>query len=326
MRRVRGALTALLACLAAASAVPARAADSYPAKPIRLLVGFPPGTATDTVARLAAEQIEAKHKWTIIVENKVGQAGSMAATDVARATPDGYTLLLSANGPLSTNPNLYSVIRYDPAKDFTAISRVAVLPYVMVVRADAPYRSVQEVVKAARAEPEKLKYASLGYGTTSHLIAASFAKATDSRYLHVPYKGSAEAMTALLSGSVDFLFDTTMATGPQIQAGKTRALAVSTGARVQALAGTPTLSEAGVGGFDMAAWLGIVGPAGMPADVVKKLNTAWHEAMDAPALTQRLGNLGAVVSLSSPEDFQGFLVSERGKWGDAIEQAGVAKQ
>jgi len=323
---LRYALSALLVCLTCLGPTSALAADPYPAKPIRLLVGFPPGTATDTVARLVAEQLKNKNGWTIIVENKVGQAGSIAATDVARAAPDGYTLLLSANGPLSTNPNLYSTIRYDAAKDFTAISRVAVLPYVMVVRTESPYRSVQDVVQAAKAEPEKLDYASLGYGTTSHLIAASFAKETDTRYLHIPYKGSAETVVALLSGAVDFMFDTTLATEPQIKAGKMRALAVSTNARVPVLANAPTLNEAGASGFDMAAWLGVVGPAGMPADVVKTLNAAVHDAVNSKALTERLGNLGAIVSLSTPDEFQGFLVSELGKWGDAIKQAGVPKQ
>lgn len=323
---LRYALSALLVCLTCLGPLPARAADAYPSKPIRLMVGFPPGTATDTVARLIAEQLKDKNGWTIIVENKVGQAGSMAATDVARAAPDGYTLLLSANGPLSTNPNLYSAIRYDPAKDFTAVSQVAVLPYVMVVRTDSPYRSVQDVVRAAKAQPEKLDYASLGYGTTSHLIAASFAKETGTQYLHIPYKGSAETVVALLSGSVDFLFDTTLATEPQVRAGKMRALAVSTRKRVPVLADAPTLTETGVADFDMAAWLGVVGPAGMPADVVKTLNTAVHEAVNSPALTERLGKLGAIVSLSTPDEFQRYLVSELGKWGDAIKQAGVPKQ
>ncbi|HYG45081.1 MAG TPA: tripartite tricarboxylate transporter substrate binding protein [Bordetella sp.] len=326
MSRVAYALRAVLICLTTLSAASVQAADSYPAKSIRLVVGFPPGTATDTVARLIAEQLKNKNGWTIIVENKVGQAGSMAATDVARAAPDGYTLLLSANGPLSTNPNLYSVIRYDPAKDFTAISRVAVLPYVMVVRSESPYRSVGDVVQAAKAAPEKLDYASLGYGTTSHLIAASFAKETGTQYLHIPYKGSAETVVAVMSGAVDFLFDTTLATEPQIKAGKMRALAVSTSERVAVLANAPTLNEAGAPGFDMAAWLGIVGPAGMPPEIVKTLNTAVHEAVNSTALTERLGNLGAIVSLSTPDEFQRFLVSEVGKWGDAIKQAGVPRQ
>ncbi|MGB6105196.1 MAG: tripartite tricarboxylate transporter substrate binding protein [Pusillimonas sp.] len=325
MLKLKSVVMALLACSMAASAS-LTFADSYPTRPIRMLVGFPPGTATDTVARQVAEKLEQQNKWTIVVENKVGQAGSIAATDVARAAPDGYTLLLSANGPLSTNPNLYSVMRYDPTKDFTAISRIAVLPYVMVVRSEASYQSVEDVVQAARADPEKLNYASLGHGTTSHLIAATFAKDTNTKYMHIPYKGSGETMVALMSGAIDFMFDTTLATGSQVQAGRMRALAVSTGERVGILADTPTLNEAGVPGFDMAAWLGVVGPAGMPAEITQKLNTALNEAVNSPDLTERLGSLGAVVSLSTPEEFGQFLVTELKKWGDAVNQAGVPKQ
>lgn len=326
MLGLKSACGLLLASIAAASLPTVAFADSYPNKPIRLLVGFPPGTATDTVARQVAEKLEQQNKWTIVVDNKVGQAGSIAATDVARAAPDGYTLLLSANGPLSTNPNLYSVIRYDSAKDFTPISRIAVLPYVMVVRSASPYKSVQDVIRAAKADPDKLNYASLGHGTTSHLIAATFSKETNTKYMHIPYKGSGESMVALLSGAIDFMFDTTLATGPQIEAGKMRGLAVSTDKRVGVMANTPTLDEEGVPGFDMAAWLGIVGPAGIPEEIVKKLSDAVHAAVNSPDVTQRLNKLGAVVSLSTSQEFGQFLVTELDKWGRAVQQAGVPKQ
>lgn len=298
----------------------------YPNKPIRLLVGFPPGTATDTVARQIAQGLEKAKGWKIIVENKVGQAGSVAATDAARAAPDGYTLLLSANGPLATNPNLYASIRYDPRKDFTAIARVAVLPYVVVVRTDSKFKTIQELMKGGQTEKGRYNYASLGNGSTSHLIAATFATRTKGDYLHVPYKGSAETMMAVLSGEVDFLFDTSLATNGQIQAGKLRPLAVSTKEPVPSLKGIPTLDAVGLAEFDMAAWLGFVGPAGIPENIVKTLSTAIQQVVKSPELSQSLAAVGAVVSLNSPAEFQRMLTTEYVKWGQALQQAGIPKQ
>jgi len=327
MRGIKTAFGMLLACSLAATVPPALAADSYPSKPIRLMVGFPPGTATDTVARLIAERLGQLYNWNVVVENKAGQAGSIGATDVVRAAPDGYSLLISANGPLSTNPNLYaSTIRYNPTKDFTAISKVADLPYIMAVRTDSPYKSVQELLQAAKAKPGDLNYATLGQGSTSHLISATFATKTGTEYMHVPYKGSSEAMVAVISGDVDFIFDTSVAVAPQIQANRVRPLAVSTASRMSAMPDIPTLDESGVPGFDMAAWLGVVGPAGIPEDIVKKLNAGLREALSSPEVIERMNTLGSVVTLSTPEEFSEFLVTEFSKWGDALTQAGVPRQ
>lgn len=316
--RLVGAITLSMASLSAAA--------SYPDKPIKLLVGFPPGTATDTVARQIAQGLEKSKGWTIVVENKVGQAGSIAATDVARSAPDGYTILLSANGPLSTNPNLYSAIRYDPRKDLTAISRVAVLPYVLAVRTDSAFKNVQQLIDSGKKQPGKHTYASLGNGSTSHLISATFSKRTGADYLHVPYKGSAEIMFAVLSGDIDFIFDTSLATSPQIQSGKMRALAVSTKVPVPTLAGVQTLDALGVTDFDMAAWLGFVGPAGIPKDIVNTLQKAIQEVVSSPQMTENLKSMGALVSLMPADEFQKFLNTEYVKWGEALQQAGIPKQ
>jgi len=327
MRGLKTAFGMLLACSLAATVTPALAADAYPNKPIRLMVGFPPGTATDTVARLIAERLGQLYKWNVIVENKPGQAGSIGATDIARSAPDGYSLLISANGPLSTNPNLFaSTIRYDTRKDFTAISKVGILPMLLVVGKDAPYKTVQDLLDAAKAKPGDLNYASLGQGSTAHLIAATFATKTGTEYMHVPYKGSSETAVALISGDVDFMFDTALATLPQIEANRMRALGVSTGTRMQGMPDIPTVAESGVPGFDMAAWLGIVGPVGIPEDIVKKLNAGIHEALSSPEVIQRMRGLGSEVDLSTPEEFREFLVSEYDKWGAAIDQAGVPRQ
>jgi len=315
-------LHAAVIVLAGAAAALAHGQESYPGKPIRLIVGFPPGTATDIVARQVSERVGRNTGWTIIVENKVGQAGSLGAAEVAQAAPDGYTLLLSANGPLATNPNLYNNVRYRTLQDFTPIARLVELPYVLVVQASSPYRSVQDVVAAAKAAPGKLNYSSPGSGSTGHLIAATFAKQTDSQYTHVPYKGSAESLTGMLSGSIDMLFETSVVTVPLVRAGKLRALAVTTGKRVASLPDVPTLKEAGVP-LEMAAWLGIVGPANMPVEVTRRLNAELDKALQAPDMKDNLARLGAEVSTASSGEFSAFLAREYDKWGQAVRDSGA---
>ena len=312
----------LFACFVAALPL-AALAQTFPSKPIRMVVGFPPGTATDTVARLIAERLAASEGWSVVVDNKVGQAGSVAAYEVSRAAPDGYTLLVSANGPLSTNPNLYANVRYETARDFTPIGQIGVLPFVMVVNATSALKSVQDVLAAARAKPTQLNYASPGNGTTAHLIGATFARRTGTTYTHIPYKGSSETLTALLSGQIDFMFDTSVATVPQVRAGKLRPLAVTTARRIASLPDTPTLSEAGVTGFDMAAWLGMVAPAGVPPALVRQLNSELTKALNSPVLKDKLAVLGAEVSPSTSEDFGAFLKTELAKWGQAVKESGA---
>ncbi len=326
MFKLHAALAATLAFAAAAMPPATHATESYPSKPIRMIVGFPPGTATDLVARLIAERLSQANKWVVIVENKVGQSGSMAAYEVSQAKPDGYTLLLSANGPLSTNPNLYTNVRYVTTRDFTPITKVAVLPYVLVVNAASPYRTVGDVVKAAQAEPGRLNYASPGNGSTSHLISATFATQTHTKYVHIPYKGSAESLTGMLSSNIDLMFDTSLVTVPQVRAGKLRPLAVTTSQRISSLPDVPTLQEAGLSNFDMAAWLGVVGPPGIPREITGKLNTEIGRALNEPALKDKLTKLGADVSTNTPEQFGEFLKVELKKWGEAVSQSGAKVQ
>ena len=236
---------------------------------------------------------------------------------MARAAPDGYTLLLSANGPLATNPSLYAQVRYDTLKDFTPVASIVALPYVLVVKADSKFRTVQDVVAAGKAAPEKLNYSSPGSGSTGHLIAASFARQSEVKFQHVPYKGSAESLNGMLAGSIDLLFETSVVTTPLVRGGKLRALAVTTGSRVSSLPDVPTLREAGVP-LEMAAWLGVVAPASMPAPLVKQLNAEITKAVRNPAVKERLAQLGAEVQTTSPEEFAGFLKGEMQKWAQAV--------
>lgn len=296
------------------------AAQTFPTRPIRLVIGFPPGTATDIIARQLAERLTQNNGWTVIVENKVGQAGSVAAAEVARATPDGYTLLVSANGPLATNPNLYANLRYDTLRDFTPIAPLVLLPFVLVVNESSRYRTVQELVAAAKAAPEKLNYSSLGSGSTSHLIGASFAKQADVKLTHVPYKGSAESLNGMLGGSIELLFETSVVTVPLVKGGKLRPLAVTTSSRISLLPDVPTLREAGIP-LDMAAWLGVLAPANLPPAQTRQLNAEINKVLNAPAFKDRLAQLGAEVSPGTPEEFGAFLKTELQKWGQAVRES-----
>lgn len=288
---------------------PSLSQEGYPARPVRLLVGFPPGTATDLVARQIAEGVKRNTGWVIYVDNKVGQSGSIAARELVRSAPDGYTLLVTANGPLITNPNLYSNVEYDTLRDFAPVGQIATLPYVLVVNASKPYNSVQDIIAAAVKAPGKLNYSSSGIGTTSHLIGSIFSKRTGAVVTHIPYKGSAESMTGLLAGSIDFSFDTSVATTPLVKSGQLRALAVTSKQRLPSLPDVPTLAEAGTP-VDMGAWLAVVAPRGMADDLVQQLGRELQKVVASPDQKERLAQVGATVEWMPSGDFTRFLQTE----------------
>jgi tripartite-type tricarboxylate transporter receptor subunit TctC len=304
-------LTTMTACcaLVIAGSGPSLGQEAYPAKPIRLMVGFTPGTATDLVARQIAEGIKRNTGWVIYVDNKPGQGGSIGARELVRSAPDGYTLLVTANGPLITNPNLYSNVEYDALRDFTPIGQIATLPYIMVVNSSKPYNSVQDVIAAATKDPGKLNYSSTGVGTTSHLIGAMFSKSTGVKVTHIPYKGSSESMTGLLEGSIDFTFDTSVATTPLVQGGQLRALAVASKQRLPALPNVPTLAEVGTP-VDMHAWLAVMAPRGLPDALVQQLGRELQKVVTSPDQKERLAQVGASVEWVPSADFTKFLEKE----------------
>ena len=310
--QMRRALLAAPALLAAGAAQ----AQEWPSRPIRILVGFPPGVATDVIARLLAERLGENPGWPFVIENRPGQGGSIAAAAAAQAPADGHTLLMTATAPLATNPNLYPNVGYDSVRDFAPVTLVANLPFVLFTNANLPARSVAELVALARSRT--LTFATPGNGTTSHLITMMFARAAGGLELtHVPYRGGPQALTDLLAGRVDFMFDTEVFALPHIQAGRVRGLAVTTRERSPRL-DLPTLDQAGLPGFDAAAWLGLVAPAGTPAPIVNRLNRELHRVLAEPATRERLGGLGAQVLTSTPEAFHAFIRSELAKWGEAV--------
>ena len=320
----RSFFTFCAALLGLAAPLPVAQAQEWPNRPIRILVGFPPGQATDVIARLLAERLSENPGWSMLIDNRPGQGGSLAAAQAAQSAPDGHTLLLSATAPLATNPNLYANVGYDPRRDFAPISLVANLPFVLFVNPNVPARNVAELIALAKARPGQLTYATSGNGTTSHLITMMFARAAGGLELtHVPYRGGAPALTDLLAGRIDMMIDTEVFALPHIRDGRVRALAVTTTQRTALQPELPSLAESGLAGFDAAAWLGLVAPAGTPRPIIERLNRELHRILAEAATRERLSGLGAQVMTSTPDDFLAFMRSEYVKWGNAVRENNV---
>jgi tripartite-type tricarboxylate transporter receptor subunit TctC len=303
------------------SAVLAQA--DYPNKPLKIIVGFPPGQATDVIARLLAEKLSAALGQAVIVDNKPGQGGSIGAAAAAKAPADGYTLLISATAPLATNPNLYKDLPYEPVRDFAPITLIANLPFVLVARPDLPANNVRELIALAKAKSGKLSYASSGNGSTSHLSMEMLKTATGIDLQHVPYKGSVQAFTDVISGQVDVVFDTAVYALPMVRAGRVKLLAVAGAKRSILSPDTPTVAEQGAPGYDSGAWLGMLFPTGTPRAIVTRMNSELIKIVRTPEVTERLFKLGAEPLSSTPEEFGAHIKSELRKWGKAVMDSGV---
>lgn len=285
-------------------------AQAYPDRPLKLLIGYTPGGAGDAIARLMAQKYGEVLGQPALVENRPGASATLAAAAVAKAPADGYTLLVNTGPDSTIGPITMSNLPYSVPKDFAPISLLTIVPSVLVVPAGSPFQSVADVVKAARANPGKLNYASFGNGSSAHMSAELFKSITRTFITHIPFKGSAPAMTELLAGRVDFLFDTFASANAQIQAGKVRALAVTSAARVPMQPGIPTMQEAGVPGFISQAFIGITAPAQTPAPIIDRLSKETARIMAMPDVRQRIASLGMVPAPSTPDEYRAFLASE----------------
>jgi tripartite-type tricarboxylate transporter receptor subunit TctC len=308
-------LTAVTALLLLASAA---FADDYPTKPIRLIIPFPPGGSNDVVGRLVAKQLSDELKQQVFVDNRGGAGGTIGTEDCARAAPDGYTLCIISIAH-AVNPALYP-LKYDPIKSFTPISILATGPNVLVVTADAPFKSVKELVAAAKANPGKLDYASAGVGSFQHLGGELFKLEANVDIVHVPYKGGGPAMQDVVAGHVQIMFSSMIQTTPLIKAGKLRALGTGGSKRSPVLPDVPTIAEAGVPGYVAENWWGIIGPAGLPAPVVSKLYAATQAALKAPALQAAFAHDGASSLTMSTAAFGDYIGKEIVKWGRVVKQ------
>ena len=313
-----------LACIAALAGAAASAQD-YPAKPVKLVVGFAAGGPTDVIARVVAQDMAVSLGQGVIVENKTGANALIATQEVKRAAPDGYTILMTT---LSHNVNailLADKKPYDPIRDFAPISLVASLPLVMVTRADAPFNSVQDVVQAARAKPGEVSYASAGNGGSAHLAAALVETLSGTRMTHVPFRGNAPALTEVMAGRVSFMFYPMVGIADQVAQKRLKALAVSTEKRHPDYPAVLTMAESGFPGFEQyTQGLGVVAPANTPAPVIDKLNAAVRASLAKPETKDKLKGLGAITQGgSSPAEFRAWLQTDAERWARVIKAAGV---
>jgi tripartite-type tricarboxylate transporter receptor subunit TctC len=314
-----------MACLALAAATLCGAsalAQGYPAKPVTIVVPFSPGGAADIMTRLLAERLNKRLGQPVIVENKPG-AGTMIASEyVAKAAPDGYTLLMAASS-LGIAPSLYSKVNYDPVKDFAPVSQVASVVHVLVVHPSIPAKNVGELVSWLKANPTKANYGSVGAGTSTHLEAELFNSVAGVKMQHIPYKGSAPALTDMIGGQLQVMFDAYASSGPFIKDGKVRLLAVTTAQRSQSLPDTPTVAESGLPGYEAMPWLGLVAPAKTPAPVVNKVYAELHEVLKEPEVQEKFRSLGLDIIGSKPDEFSAFLGKDIVKWAKVIKDSGA---
>ena len=321
----RLALTLALA-LGASAAAPLALAQSYPSRPVTLVVPFPPGGGTDTGGRVIAEQLSRRWGQTVIVENKGGAAGQIGADLVAKAKPDGYTLLLGNIGTQAINPSLYAKLPYDPDKAFAPVSLVAELPLVMMVNPAVAARTPAEFIALAKAQAGKLSYSSSGAGGAPHLVAEMFKDQTRSFIVHVPYRGGGPAIADLLAGHVDLSFMTALEASGHIKAGKLRALAVTSDKRLPALPDVPTLAEGALPGFNAISWIGMVAPAGTPQDIVEKIAADVRAVLADDAVKARFAPLGGVPHATSPQEFGKLIAADRARYAEIIRSRRITTQ
>ena len=315
---------ALLAVIALVATTPAAAQGAtYPTKPVRLVVPFPPGGTTDILARAVAQKLSETWGQQVIVDNRPGAGGNIGSELVAKAPPDGYTLLMGTVGTHAINPSLYAKMPYDHVKDFTPVILVAGVPNVLVVNPSLPVDSVQQLIAYGKANPNKLNFASSGNGTSIHLSGELFRTMTGVQMTHVPYKGSAPALTDLIGGQVQLMFDNLPSSLQFIKAGKLRALAVTSVARSQALPDVPTLAESGLPGFEASSWFGVLAPAGTPADIVAKINAAVAAWLASPAAKEQLAAQGASAAGGPPDAFVRHIADESAKWAKVVKASGA---
>ncbi|MBS3997391.1 MAG: tripartite tricarboxylate transporter substrate binding protein [Hydrogenophaga sp.] len=309
-------------CLSTAALAQPPATD-WPTKPVRWVVPFPPGGAMDAIARTLGDKASKALGQPFVIENRAGAGGNIGTDAVAKAKPDGHTILITSIG-MATNKPLYGKLTYDPAKDFAPVSLLAVVPNVLVTNATQPnVKTVADVVAAARKAPGQLTYASAGNGTSIHLAGEMFTSLTSTDMLHIPYRGSGPAVADLLGGQVNYMFDSITSARPHLQSGKLRALAVTTAKRSSALPNVPTLAEAGVAGYEVSPWFAVFAPAGTPQAVVDKLQRTLTDAMQQPDVIARFETIGAEPVGSSPDELATHLQRESVRWSKLIAERGI---
>ena len=316
----RAAAAALLALLCVHATVHAQ---DYPSRTVRIVIPFPPGGTSDILARTLAQKLTEEWGQQVIAENRPGAAGNIASEYVAKAKPDGYTLLINTVGTHAINPAIYPNLPFDPVKDFTLITNLVNLPSLLIVHPSVPAMSAQELIALAKKRPGALNYSSAGSGSQPHLTAEMFKTMAGVDLLHVPYKGAGPQLVAIISGEVSLTFATAPAAVPLVKNNQARAIAVTSAERVAALPDVPTLNEAALPGYIAVGWNGLVGPAGIPAPIVAKIHAAVAKIYGQPEMRNRLIGLAAEPAISTPEEFSALVRSEIVKWSKAVKDSGA---
>jgi tripartite-type tricarboxylate transporter receptor subunit TctC len=317
-------LPVLVAVLASAlTFVPGASAADYPSRPVTIVVAFTPGGPSDVLSRIVGRRLQDILHQPFVVENRPGSGGNIAAEEVARATPDGYTLLMGNNSILATNAALYRKLAYNPETDFIPISLIGTQANILVVNPNVPAKSMAELIALAKTNPGQLNFASSGFGAAAHLAGELFKTEAKINIVHVPYKGAAPALQDVMAGHVQMMFATAASVIGLIKSGRVRALAVTTPKRTALLPDLPTVDELGIKGFDATTWHGLVAPAGTPKDIIDTLNFAAVEALKDPATRKALVDLGVDIVGDSPKEFEAYIKTEIPKWTAVVKQSGA---
>jgi tripartite-type tricarboxylate transporter receptor subunit TctC len=311
-----------LAALALVATATAAIAQEYPVKPIKLVVPFPPGGGTDILARTVANYLTTTNKWTVVVDNRPGAGGNIGVDATAKSPADGYTLVMGQTSNLAISPTLYASLPYDPVKDLEPVALVGSGPIAIVVRADSKYKTLADLIAAARSKPETITMATPGSGTVAHLAGVRLQKLTGAKFTHIPYKGASAAIPDLLGGSVDFYLSSVPTLQGQIAGGKMRALAVTSTKRSPVLPNVPTVAET-VKGFEANTWFGIAAPAKTPKPVIAKLNAEINKALRDPAVRAAIEKEGGEVLGGTPEQFAQLIKTDLASWGPLVRESGA---
>jgi tripartite-type tricarboxylate transporter receptor subunit TctC len=317
--------TAAAALLAAfVVAIPGAAfAQAWPAKPIKIIVPYPPGGTSDILARSVGQKLTESLGQPVVVENKPGATGNIGADFVAKSPPDGYTVLLADIGSLAIAPSVSAALPFDPVKDFAPVVMVAYSPHVLAVHPSVPAANVRELVALLKGKPDSLNFAISGVGGANHLAGIDFAIRSGVKWTYIPYKGGSQAITDVMAGHAQVLFNGMLATYPSVKDGKLKAIAISSAKRFSGAPDIPTVAESGYPGFETGSWQGIVAPAGTPPEVVKKLHAAVTAVLASPEMAEKLATSGAEVRPQSPEQFGAFIRDEKSRWAKVVKDSGA---
>ena len=305
----------------------AMAADTpYPDRPVRMMVPFPPGGANDIVARLVSQKLSERWGKPVVIDNRAGAGGNIGTEVGARANPDGYTLTIGSTSTYCTNVVLDSKLPFDPRRDFAPISLIVIAPNVMVMHPAVPAATVPAFIQYAKANPKRLNYSSFGEGSSSHLIGESFKTAAGIQMVHVPYKGGALALAAVMGGEVQLTFSNLSVALPQVKSGKVKGIAVTSAKRTTALPELPTVAESGLPGFEATASVGMLAPTGTPRALVMRVNRDVHAVVNEPMMKEQFISRGLEIALSSPENFARYIRTEIDRWGKVVRDAGIQQK